>query len=147
MVLLMIGLYLIAIFQFYFLWNVMVLENRYYFAAIRRSRELASGHWLRILVIIISTLVLYYVISFVLLAIVFTIFGLSMLPFVASGPSPTGPMPVVLILGVTLFYALFASVVVPLLSVVSVLFYFDVRVRKEGFDIELLAQEMGGSVA
>jgi hypothetical protein len=34
----------------------------------------------------------------------------------------------------------------PFMAAVLVLIYFDLRVRKEGFDLEVLAQGVGGSV-
>ena len=35
----------------------------------------------------------------------------------------------------------------PFVSLFEVLVYFDLRVRKNGFDIELLAREMGETLA
>jgi len=35
----------------------------------------------------------------------------------------------------------------PLLTCVFTLFYYDLRVRKEGFDVELLATQLGGAPA
>ncbi len=43
----------------------------------------------------------------------------------------------------TLLAASFSLLVYPLLSCVFTLFYYDLRVRKEGFDLEMLAQELG----
>ncbi|HLB09454.1 MAG TPA: hypothetical protein VK617_07950 [Gemmatimonadaceae bacterium] len=35
----------------------------------------------------------------------------------------------------------------PLLAVVSTLLYYDLRIRKEGFDLEVMSRELGGAVA
>ena len=32
----------------------------------------------------------------------------------------------------------------PLLAVVSTLLYYDLRIRKEGFDLEIMSRELGG---
>ncbi len=39
------------------------------------------------------------------------------------------------------------ALVYPVVGVVSTLLYYDLRIRKEGFDLEMLATELGGSTA
>jgi len=40
--------------------------------------------------------------------------------------------------------ALGLTLIVPIFPIVAVLVYYDARIRKEGFDIELMAQQVGG---
>ena len=35
----------------------------------------------------------------------------------------------------------------PLLAVVSTLVYYDLRIRKEGFDLEIMSRELGAAPA
>jgi hypothetical protein len=41
--------------------------------------------------------------------------------------------------------ALGLTLIVPIFPIVIVLVYYDTRIRKEGFDIELMAQQVGGA--
>lgn len=43
--------------------------------------------------------------------------------------------------------ALGLTLIVPIFPIVAVLVYYDARIRKEGFDIELMAQQVGGAPA
>jgi hypothetical protein len=138
---------LIALFCIYFSLDVMIVEDRYYFEAIRRSWELARGQWLRIFVILVLT--------WVLSLIMMVAFGMILLPlaaftgglpglFRASARLPGAPeVPLVVSLVMGLASGILQSVVTPIYCLLGVLLYFDVRVRKEGYDIELLAQEIG----
>lgn len=45
----------------------------------------------------------------------------------------------------TVVVALVSLLVYPLLSCVFTLFYYDLRVRKEGFDLEMLSQQLGSA--
>ena len=109
-------------------WPVMVLEHRFGTTALGRSRELMRGNMLRALGIVVLGAIIVGMLSAVL--------GI-VLRFV--------PVPV---FG-TLAEGLAQSVGVAYSSVVLVLLYFDVRCRKEAFDIEHLARlvESSGSVA
>jgi hypothetical protein len=131
---------IIVAFWVFFIWSVMVVEDRYYSAAIRRSRELAAGQWGRIFVVWLLTILLSVGVTTI------TTIVAAVLQFTVARPGPVGgpaqlPMAVELVQG--LLNGGLQTVVGPLTSILGVLLYFDVRVRKEGFDIELLAQEMG----
>ena len=62
---------------------------------------------------------------------------------------------IVSVLGVTLLTPTTAGIIgalviipiYPLLSVVSTLLYYDLRIRKEGFDLEIMSRELGGAPA
>ena len=43
--------------------------------------------------------------------------------------------------------ALLIIPIYPLLAVVSTLLYYDLRIRKEGFDLEVMSRELGGAAA
>ena len=62
-----------------------------------------------------------------------------------AGPSPSGPgsTPAAALLIQGLLNSVVQTVIAPITTLPMVLLYFDVRVRKEGYDVELLAQEMG----
>jgi hypothetical protein len=130
-------------FWIFFVLYVMIVEDRYYASAIRRSRELAAGQWLRIFLVTLLAGILAFGVSMITSTL------MVILQFAFAPPSgPTGmpgnlPLPIALIQG--LFNAALQTVIAPLTSVLGVLLYFDVRVRKEGFDVELLAREMGAA--
>jgi hypothetical protein len=62
---------------------------------------------------------------------------------------------IVSVLGVTLLTPTTAGIIgavliipiYPILSVVSTLLYYDLRIRKEGFDLEIMSRELGGAPA
>jgi hypothetical protein len=132
---------IIVAFWVYFVWAVMIVEDRYYTAAIRRSRELAAGQWLRIFVVVLLTLVLMMGIYLVIAIVA----GILMFPVLMRGGPAHSPeqLPMAFSMIQSLVSGVLQTVITPFTSVLSVLLYFDVRIRKEGFDIELLAQEMG----
>jgi len=133
---------IIAAFWMFFVASVMIVEDRYYGSAFRRSRELAAGQWRRILNI--AGLVVLLSMGVSLVAQMIEAIPQALLN-ASAGPAGAGaaPLPVALLQGLLL--ARVQTVVAPVTALLSVLLYFDVRVRKEGYDVELLAQEMGES--
>jgi hypothetical protein len=132
---------IIALFWIAFVWEVMLVEDRYFGDAIRRSRELAAGHWLRIFIVGLLAFAVNMagaMLMGIIIAVPAAIIG---------GASPARPgaadVPLAVALVQGLLYGAVQTVMTPFTQVLGVLLYFDVRVRKEGFDIELLAQEMG----
>ncbi len=109
------GLYLVLAFMV--LQQVMVLERRFGFDALARSHELMKGHKLRALGIYLVTSVITSV------ATVGVSIGAAFLPWLGSVLEGFAQ-------GVA--YAFLSSVVVVL--------YFDIRCRKEAFDLEHLAR-------
>jgi hypothetical protein len=106
-----------------------ILEGKSAGEAFSRSRELARGHVLRIL----GTLLLAFIIFFV---IVLTLsFGIG----AVAGLLGIGPR-IAAAIGEIVFVLPY-----PLLSVVGTLLYYDLRIRKEGFDIDVMAQELAGA--
>jgi hypothetical protein len=106
------------------------------FAALRRSFRLVKGHWFRvfltllvawILISILQAVVTAALVAVAVLALDSTSFAAHVLETVAN------------IAG--------SALTTPFLSAVTVVIYFDLRVRKEGFDLAVLAERLGGAVA
>lgn len=122
------GIFLLL--RFYFARVVVVLEGERGTQAMRRSWRLVKGSTWRVLGIVLLVMLITGVAQAVL-AIPFGIAG-----FVTGVPA------------LNIVGSVLASVVVtPLVSLATVLLYFDLRVRKEGFDLELLARDLAGGGA
>jgi hypothetical protein len=131
----------------FFLWNVMIAEERYYGDAIRRSRELAAGQWVRILNVSLLTLLLAFAVFFCIAVLAVSGEELIQAAFRAlTGQAPNLTNPGRRSVGAELFDQMMGAAIMaiatPLLALLPSLLYFDVRVRKEGLDIELLAEEL-----
>lgn len=108
---------------------VFVVEGRKYSAAIRRSRQLAKGHWLRIFVVGLLAALISYVFQAIGSIIRFAL--------AAGGVELTGALA-----AAGLFEGIVGALSVPIPIVAGIVLYYDIRVRKEGFDLEILAQEL-----
>lgn len=111
---------------------VVMLEQRGAVDALGRSSELTrgvKGH-------VLKTLLLVWTIYIVLSIAVGAISG----AFSAAAP---GASPVALALS-QIASAIFTILTYPIIAIVQTLLYYDLRIRKEGYDIELMAQELGG---
>jgi hypothetical protein len=113
---------------------VLVIEDSRYFDAMKRSWALAKGDWVRVLVVLIVTAVLAFVLQMILTA-PFQLLAM----FKESGPGNVGPLTVLhgIMSGVA------QTLVLPITTIALVLLYYDIRVRQEGFDIQMLARDMG----
>jgi hypothetical protein len=109
-----------------------VLEGRGPLEAMGRSSVLTGGEKWRVLRLLILVWGIYFVIGFAI-QIVMSIFG-------ASAADPRSPI----FLVAQVVGALFTVLTYPLVAVAQTLLYYDLRIRKEGYDIELMAQQMGG---
>ncbi|MDQ6887029.1 MAG: hypothetical protein M3068_07000 [Gemmatimonadota bacterium] len=119
------GIYLYA--QYFAVPAVIVLEKRGVGDAFRRTRQLSQGEKRKIL----GTLGLATLVYFIFQLIV----G-SMLTSLVGNPA----------IG-TLLQQVFTILVYPLISVISTLMYYDVRIRKEAYDIEVMSAELGVATA
>jgi len=125
----------IIVFAFWVLFvsQVFIIEDKRFFAAIWRSRFLVGkGVWAEFIVLI----VIVGVLSNIILAAVGAMFGAPGFFFRVEdqGALPLFPL---LVLGLA------QSLVLPIGQVATTLLYYDSRIRKEGFDLEMLAKEMG----
>jgi hypothetical protein len=125
-----------------------VVEDLGVWGSITRSARLVRSSFWRVL----GTLLLLFIIGFVLQmvinsAISLPLMAVGLVEFAATETTETTPLSM-LIQGVAvLVEALIGALVVPFTLGTTVLLYFDIRIRKEGFDIEMLARSMGGPPA
>jgi hypothetical protein len=111
---------------------VAVIEKTGSGSAIGRSWSLISGSVLRSTLVIIVANVLVYAVPIILGQLIGPLTGHRMyydIPFLYRA----GQQGIGILLNV---------VVAPIVAIAQTLLYFDLRMRKEGFDLELLAREM-----
>lgn len=113
-----------------------VAERAGPFAAMRRSWELTRGHWWRTF----GTLLVVVLISFVLSIAILVGFGAA----VATSDSISELAFAVLLTAVTIIVL---AILYPLTAAVVTVLYYDLRVRNEGFDLQLLARGVGADAA
>jgi hypothetical protein len=109
---------------------VMVIENRAYIDGISRSFQLAASDFWRIFVYGLVAGILIYAISI--------IFALPVQIIIMTNPSRLVQASMVS----QIIQGIGNTILVPLWVIGLVLLYYDVRVRREGFDIQLLAESM-----
>lgn len=116
--------------------HIIILEGERVFRSMGRSRYLVRGHWWRVLGIV--------VVIWMITSIVQSVFGFLVAPFsFASAGSGPSTLFVAVTTVVTVILQTAATIVVsPITYCCFLLLYYDLRVRKEGFDLELMAQEM-----
>ena len=118
-------------------WSVMIpalmLENQLGTKAHRRSYNLVSGRWW-------PTFGTVFLGWFLIPGIIGAVIGFIMQAAVIA--NATSPMAVVSL--TTLTNIVTNIITTPMQAAVLVVLYFDLRVRKEGFDLQLLAERMGG---
>jgi membrane-anchored glycerophosphoryl diester phosphodiesterase (GDPDase) len=124
---LMIVFLVIVFVRFVFGSTVLVVEGKNGSKALRRSWELAKGSFWKILGTLVLAGIMASVVEGVLAvpgALAFAAIGPGGWPFLAIGGS------------------LAAILTTPFTTLITVLLYFDLRIRKEAFDLEVMAQEM-----
>ncbi|MDQ6830294.1 MAG: hypothetical protein M3081_15665 [Gemmatimonadota bacterium] len=106
---------------------VVILEGRRAVASFDRSYKLVQGHMRRVAGILAVTTVLVWIMSIVTLVLVQML--ASLLHVAALG-----------------LIGSFAQLLFfPMVGVVVTLLYYDLRIRKEGFDLEMMASELGAA--
>jgi hypothetical protein len=109
---------------------VLLVEGTKGSKALRRSRQLVKGRWGPTFLVIVLGAIMSAIVQ---AAITGVLVGL-----LASGAND-----VVQAAGNAIAGTISAVLVTPFSAAVAVVLYFDLRVRKEGFDLELLAQRVG----
>jgi hypothetical protein len=110
---------------------VLIAEGAVGTAALRRAFRLVRGRWWATF----GALVL----AFMFQAFVGLVLGIPLGFFLSSrDPGSTPAIVISAVIGI-----LSSVITTPFMAAVLVLVYFDLRVRKEGFDLELLAQGVG----
>lgn len=118
--------------------QVLLVEGSGIRAALSRSRDLVGGHWWRVVGIVVLLAIIQGVIS-AFFSLPATIFGFGSL---FSDPTGTDVSPLVIVLDAVGSTA--GQIVVgPIAYCAYILLYYDLRVRKEGLDIELAARSLG----
>ena len=112
-----------------------VFERKGPFSAIGRSWTLTRGHWWRVF----GTLAVVFLITFVLQLVLGGVVG------GVLGASDASELTTAI--GLTLVNLLALAVTYPLWAAVTTVVYYDLRVRNEGFDLQLLAQGMGADTS
>jgi hypothetical protein len=113
-----------------------VFERRGPFSAIGRSWSLTGGNFWRTL----GTLIVVFLIAFVLQLVFGGVVG-----GILGASSSTSELTVAIVL--TLVNLITLALTYPLWASVTTVLYYDLRVRNEGFDLQLLAQGMGADAA
>lgn len=112
--------------RFFFSQTVLVMENLGPWLAIKRSLDLTKGHHWRV----VKCYLLVYIIVGAVMATAYLVpFGI------------TSNWPVSTLIGQLVTMAAF-----PLIPAATALLYYDLRIRKEGYDLELMAQALGGTL-
>ncbi|MCX7599016.1 MAG: hypothetical protein N2512_09145 [Armatimonadetes bacterium] len=126
------GIYLGVVFAF--AWPLVVLENRGPSDAMSRSQQLVSGYWGRVFLTMLLLSLIVVVIQWAVAT-----------PANLLGQSVLGKG--ILGLAFTQLVGAAAQMVLLPLSVTGlIVLYYDLRVRKEAFDLQLLATEIGPKV-
>lgn len=115
----------------------MFIENVGLGTAIGRSRQLVQGRWWRTFLILFLTFVVYEVVAIALggfLQLAQALLALIVSPFIAS--SITGMSSV-----------LVSALVAPIVQIIVVLIYFDLRVRQEALDLFQIAYRIAAQAA
>lgn len=115
-----------------------VLERVGAGAGLARSSVLTDGYKWHVLKTLLLVWVIYFVLSLALGAIVGGILAAGRTG-IADSPLSFSLMQVV--------SALFTILIYPLVSIVQTLLYYDLRIRKEGYDIELMAGDLGAAAS
>ena len=111
-----------------------VFEREGPFGAIGRSWSLTSGNWWRVFATLLVVFLITTVLQLVLSGVVVGLFG-------------AGASELAVAIVLTLVNLLTLAVTYPLWASVTSVVYYDLRVRNEGFDLQLLAQGMGAEPA
>jgi|GEM_PF-2441380 len=122
------------IFSFWvvFLSEVFIIENRKTGEALKRSRELISGQVLRV-----------FVISFLVGLIVFAAAVLlAGIPSFLTAYLPEALAPIARF-AVVLWTGIVNSVLIPIQMIASIILYYDIRIRKENFDLQMMSERLG----
>ncbi|MBI3919931.1 MAG: hypothetical protein HY318_00835 [Armatimonadetes bacterium] len=123
---------------FLFVSQACVLENHGYFSAFNRSQQLVSGYFWKVA----GTMILAFLI--VIFLQVATMMPVGILAGIGMYSSAnTSQMPPVWNSVMALSNIIYNTLLYPFLGIVMTLLYYDLRIRKEGFDLEMMAQEAG----
>lgn len=111
-----------------------VLENRGVFNSLARSNALTKGHRWRIFVACFVMLCIFYVVQLVFAIPISILMAVHLMK---------GSLPFWIQVAANISGAISSIVAMPLLMITMSLFYYDVRIRKEAFDLETMISALG----
>lgn len=111
---------------------VIVAERAGPFRAMRRSWQLTRDNWWRSFAILLVATLISLILYFALVAALYA--GLNNVDSISEVALATLD---------TLFIVIVLAVIYPLNAAILSVLYYDTRVRKEGFDLQLLAESIG----
>ena len=120
---------------------VLVLERVGVFRAFGRSRALIRGSWWRVCGYELVVLILYLIAAGLVGGVIGGVGGL----FIAMAGYNTGSVPFAVVTALANIVG--QCVATPFLHCATVLLYYDLRVRKEGLDLELRAEQLAAAAA
>jgi hypothetical protein len=100
--------------------------------SLTRSMDLIKGHWWKLALVLFLVTIINALIGSIP----------NMLSGVIAPMAGPGAAKVLVPLA-TFFSSLVQMAITPIATVVSILFYYDLRIRKEGYDLEIMAREIG----
>ena len=115
---------------------VLLVEGTGGFKALRRSFDLTKGRWWATLGTILVAAVLIVVVQFAVGLILGLIGGLVF-------PNATGGSPVARVILQRVLDTFGRMISIPFFAACVTVIYYDLRVRKEGYDLQLLAEGIG----
>lgn len=118
---------------------VAVIEDKGLRDAVNRSAELTKGNRGRVFVIYLLFAVLIYAIYMVWMLPVFVVIGIS------ARSHPTAAVPLWTQLAIPIGSFLSQCLAGPLMTIGLSLLYYDQRVRKEGFDLQHMMDQLDGT--
>jgi hypothetical protein len=122
---------------------IAVIEQAPVTIALKRAASLSRGTRWRILVLFLLGLVLGWVGSLMVMVPLFL--GLALVPGLNT-PAHSQTIGAIAIVGVYGAWFVIQALTMPVYAIALVLFYYDQRVRQEGFDIEILMRQAGMDV-
>lgn len=123
-----------------FMWEAVVLEDVGVMRSLSRSWGLVKGSWWRVLGIFLLGGLFQGIVAGIPAGII----GL-MVALAINFVSPGAQLAIAILGG--LVGSVFGILAAPLMPTVSLLLYYDLRIRKEGFDLQMLANRAGGGQA
>lgn len=133
--------------------STILVEGKSIRASVRRGRDLIRGTWWRVTGMVLAIFLFSFAISFILrgtFGFLLTLTGLTDDGFVKILQMGMWDLPTTQ-RGLNLFKALMYvinfgadTITMPIWVIGGTLLYFDQRIRKEGFDIEVMATRQGG---
>lgn len=114
--------------------SAVVVEMKGIGHALSRTWRLMPGNMAKCFVLFLIAWVVTGIVTYMTTAPTQTLIMTS----IGKGGAPSN---VILVLH-TIIGAIAGTVLAPVMSIVTILLYYDIRIRKEGFDLELLASEL-----